>query len=111
MHERSLVKSLLRQVDAIRRQHDANHVSEVRVEVGPLSGVEPLLLAAAFEQLAAESAVAGAKLVIDEVALLADCRPCGREFELGNFDFRCPTCRGNVRVTRGDELLLVSVSL
>jgi hydrogenase nickel incorporation protein HypA/HybF len=105
MHERSLVQSLLKQVDAIRRQHDAKHVSEVRVEVGPLSGVEPLLLAAAFEQLA------GAKLTIDEVALLAECQSCGREFELNDFDFHCPSCRGNVRVTRGDEFLLVSVSL
>jgi hydrogenase nickel incorporation protein HypA/HybF len=111
MHERSLVQSLLKQVDAIRRKHDAKHVSEVRVEVGPLSGVEPLLLEAAFEQLASESPVAGAKFVIDEVALLAECQPCGCEFELSSFDFRCPTCRGSVRVTRGDEFLLVSVSL
>lgn len=111
MHERSLVKTLLKQVEEILRQHDAEQVTEVRVEVGPLSGVEPLLLSTAFEQLAPKSTAAGASLVIDEVALLGDCKSCGCEFEVNDFVFRCPTCGGNVRVIRGDELQLVSVTL
>ena len=111
MHERSLVKALLKQVEEIRRQHDAEHVTEVRVEVGPLSGVEPLLLATAFDQLTPESPAAAANLVIDDVALLAECTSCGCEFAVSHFVFRCPTCGGNVRVTRGDQLQLVSVSL
>lgn len=111
MHEQSLTNALLTQVDAIRRRHNAERVTEVRVEVGPLSGVEPLLLATAFEQLAPQSSAAGSRLVIDEVALLAECQPCGREFEVQNFVFRCPTCGGNTRAIRGDEFQLVSVSL
>ncbi len=111
MHERSLVIALLTQVEEIRRQHGDAQVSEVRVEVGPLAGVEPILLASAFDLLAPESMAAGAQLVIDEVPLLAECDACGREFEVHNFVFRCPTCAGNVRTTRGDALQLVSVSL
>lgn len=111
MHERSLVKALLKQVEEIRGQHDAAHVTEVRVEVGPLSGVEPLLLAMAFEQLASECPAAGANLVIDEVALLAECDSCHYAFDVTDFVFRCPTCGGNVRVKRGDKFQLVSVSL
>ena len=111
MHEQSLIKSLLTKVDAIRRQHDAEHVTEVRVEVGPLSGVEPLLLTNAFEQFAPASTAIGATLVIDEVSLLARCDLCSCEFELSDFIFRCPTCNGNVKVLRGDEVQLVSVSL
>ena len=108
MHEQSLVKTLLRHVDEIRREHDADHATEVRVEVGPLSGVEPLLLATAFEQLTPHSATT---LVIDEVALLARCNSCVQEFEVQNIVFRCPSCGGNVKVIQGDELHLVSVSL
>lgn len=111
MHERSLIHALLRQVDSIRCQHDAVSVTEVRVEVGPLSGVEPLLLATAFEQLAPRNNAAGAKLFIDEVRLLAKCNSCNREFEVEDFVFLCPMCGGGVRVVRGDELQLVSVSL
>jgi hydrogenase nickel incorporation protein HypA/HybF len=111
MHEQSLVRSLLRQAESIRRQHDAEYITEVRVAVGPMSGVEPLLLASAFELLTAETNLAGARLVIDEVALLARCESCRCEFEVNDFVFRCRQCGGNVTVIRGDELQLVSVSL
>ena len=111
MHERSLVRALLKQVERIRRQHDAARVSEVRVEVGPLAGVEPLLLATAFEQLTGSGSLRDARLVIDEVTLLGECRSCSHVFELNDFVFRCPRCGHNVRVTRGDEFQLVSVSL
>jgi hydrogenase nickel incorporation protein HypA/HybF len=111
MHEHSLVRNLLKQAERIRRQHDADRIIEVRVEVGPLSGVEPLLLASAFELLTAEANLAGARLLIDEVALSARCESCQCEFEVNDFVFRCHRCGGNVTVTRGDELQLVSVSL
>ena len=111
MHEQSLVRTLLRQVESIRQEHGGRRVTETRVEVGPLSGVEPLLLASAFEQSASETTAADATLVIDEVALLAECEACREQFELQQFDFRCPACRGNVRIVRGDTLQLISVDL
>lgn len=111
MHEQSLIKTLLRQVEEIRGQHDGERVTEVRVEVGLLTGVEPLLLMSAFDQLAPQSTAAGAKLVIDEVPLIARCKSCCCDFEVTDFVFRCPKCNGTVQVIRGDEFHLVSVSL
>lgn len=111
MHEQSLIRSLLKQVDELRQQHGGGLVAEVRVQLGPLSGVEPLLLASAFDQLSSETSAGGAKLAVEEVTLLAKCDSCDREFEIHDFVFRCPTCQGNVRVTQGDEFQLVSVSL
>jgi hydrogenase nickel incorporation protein HypA/HybF len=111
MHEQSLVRNLLKQVDQIRRDHGASRVAEVRVELGPLSGVEPALLTSAFEQLANDETVDSASLVIDEVELIAKCEACQTEFEVQDFQFRCPDCEGNVKVIQGDELLLISVCL
>lgn len=111
MHEQSLVKNLLRQVDQIRREHDAPRVFEVRIEIGPLSGVEPMLLKIAFEQLCNEEEMRAAFLVIDEVELTVKCRSCHDQFAVRENDFRCPTCGGNVNVIRGDTIQLVSVSL
>ena len=105
------MKALLRQVEELRLDHGAGNVTEVRVEVGPLSGVEPLLLATAFEQLVSASTLSEAKLVIDEVPLQATCESCDCQFEVQRFVFRCPTCGQNVRVIRGDQFQLVSVSL
>lgn len=111
MHEESLVRALLKQVDQLRREHHAQQVTEVRVEAGPLSGVEPMQLVSAFERLAPASTVAGARLVVDEVPLLASCKSCDREFQVSDFVFYCPNCGGNARVIRGDQVQLVSVSL
>ncbi len=110
MHEQSLVGNLLKQVDEIRSQHNAQRVTEVRVELGPLSGVEPLLLASAFELLKPDTPAANAKLVIDEVQLLAQCESCHNQFEINDFVFHCPTCDGNVKVVCGDQFCLVSIS-
>ena len=52
MHEHSLVRSLLDQVEQLRRENGAVSVDVVTVEIGPLSGVEPDLIHSAFEQLA-----------------------------------------------------------
>ena len=98
-------------MDEVRRQHEATRVTEVHIEVGPLSGVEPLLLHSAFDLLVLDSAMQDAQLVIDEVPLRARCEACDFEFEIVDFDFRCPTCRGNVKTISGDEFQLVSVSL
>jgi hydrogenase nickel incorporation protein HypA/HybF len=111
MHEQSLVRNLLKQVDQIRRENNAQRVVEVRVEMGPLSGVEPSLLANAFDQLCCNDTVKTASLVIAQIDLLAECGSCGEQFEVRDFYFRCPTCGGNVKVLQGDELQLVSVSL
>lgn len=111
MHEQSLIKSLLKQVDAVGRKHYAAGVLEVRIQIGPLSGVEPLLLQSAFDQLAYQSNAAGARLVIEEVPLVAECVSCQQQCEVNAFVFLCPTCGGNVNVIHGDGVQLVSVTL
>ncbi len=107
MHEFSLVRSLLEQVDRIVVEQGGHAAVEVRVEIGPLSGVEPLLVKEAFTQLAGKTT-----LIVDEVSLAARCDSCHVEFELDAFHFVCPHC-GNreTRVVRGDAFRLMSVTV
>ncbi len=112
MHERSFVQALIRQIDQVVAENGGGRVAEVRVQVGPLSGVEPLLLRSAFEHGAPATCVAHAKLVIDEVPLTAVCEECDHTFELADYRFRCPRCGAKlVRVTQGDDLQLLSVTI
>jgi hydrogenase nickel incorporation protein HypA/HybF len=107
MHEFSLVRSLLDQVAQIVAEQGGRAAVEVRVEIGPLSGVEPLLIRDAFHQLAN-----GPTLIIEEVPLIARCHTCNREFELKNFRFVCTHCGGReTRVVRGDAFRLMSVTV
>ena len=80
---------------------------EIRVEIGPLSGVEPLLVKAAFSQLAGDGT-----LIIEEVPLTARCDSCRAEFEVEHFHFVCPDCGSReTSVVRGDAFRLMSVTV
>jgi hydrogenase nickel incorporation protein HypA/HybF len=106
----SLVRSLLRQVAELRAAQAGAAVREVRVEVGPLAGVEPLLLAAAFERLAGQWGLEQAVMRVDEVPLEAQCSQCQTIFAVEGFRFVCPHCgEMRLRVVRGDALVLESV--
>lgn len=111
MHEVSLMAELLDQVAGIAL-NNRGVVEEIHVKVGPLSGVEPLLLEAAFAQLVVDSPVAGSRLIVEEVALIAHCTGCSREFVPEHFAFRCPSCNSdNTRIVQGDAVMLQSVVL
>ena len=76
MHERSLVQSFIRQVESILAEQDGATATAIEVSIGPLSGVEPLLVRSAFQQLSAMSQVAEAQLIIHPSELTATCRHC-----------------------------------
>ena len=111
MHELSLVRSLIRQVESILDEEGGQAV-EIEVAIGPLSGVEPLLVQSAFQQLAPDTQLADAVLCIEQTQLLACCRDCPCEFEIHGFLFECPACQSRrVDVTSGDAFRLISVSV
>ncbi|MCA9080324.1 MAG: hydrogenase maturation nickel metallochaperone HypA [Planctomycetaceae bacterium] len=120
MHEQSLVRSLLTQVEQLRIEHGADVVTRVEVEIGPLSGVEPLLVREAFELLVAAEQDANAnsqlrpdlELVIHTVPLGCRCRECGSEWSADSCRFVCDHCRSNsVQVISGDEFRLKNITV
>src|SRR5262245_57181127 len=110
MHERSLVRALIRQVEGIASNHVQSRVLSVRVRLGEFSGVEPELLATAFDDVVQDTSLQGAALDMERVPLEAVCEECGREFRIERFKFRCGEC-GSVRlhIRGGEELWLESV--
>ena len=112
MHESSLVRTLLHQVNDLLIQHHGEAVEEIVIELGPLSGVEPLLVRSSFELLAPEYGMIGTRLVIQEVPLVAKCRACTSTFEVEGFKFRCIRCgSSDIQVIRGDEFRLVNIAI
>lgn len=112
MHEASLVASLLRQLEELVVQSGGGRIDEVRVEVGPLAGVEPLLLREAFHRLKAGTSATDAEFVIDSVGLTCRCPSCRRDYVTDELRFDCPICGcGEVDVTAGDGVVLHSFTL
>lgn len=112
MHEASLVRSLLQQVNDLLIEHDGQSVEAIRIEMGPLSGVERLLVEIAFEQQVDDTPCRGATLHVEEVPLSAICRNCNHEFNIERFRFVCPACDSNhVQITGGEEFRLLDIDI
>jgi hydrogenase nickel incorporation protein HypA/HybF len=110
MHERSLVKALIAQVASLASAQQASRVMDVRVRIGPLSGVEPLLLSGAFADLANADLFEGTTLTVFEVPLRAQCRTCHAVFNVEAFHFRCDVCGSqDIETIDGDAVILESV--
>ncbi len=112
MHEASLAKNLLDQVRNIQREHPLSRVVDVEIELGPLSGVEPMLLSMAFERLVAEEGTGEIELIMREVALQAICEDCQRQCTISDFNFACLHCQSTkLEISQGDCVRLMSVNL
>jgi hydrogenase nickel incorporation protein HypA/HybF len=112
MHERSLVWSLLRQVEDLMREHGAVRVVAIRVGVGQLAGVDPDLFQIAYEDLVEQTPVRGAELRVTAITVEFQCFDCGLRSELVGFRFLCPHCgSGRVVALRGEGVILESVTL
>lgn len=108
MHERSLILALLKHVAQIQSLHDGAAVSEIMVELGPLSGVEPELLHSAYGALADTNA----KLIIDEVPLDVRCLTCRSRSCMKTFESICPICQSTeLQIIGGDTFRLLHVTL
>jgi len=112
MHELSLCEDLIRQVTGLARQHKARSVACVRVQIGMLAGVEPLLLESAFSIARAGTVADQAEMFTEIVPPVVSCRACGAEAEVPASNLRCPACgSGDTRLVRGEELILAQVEL
>src|SRR5580658_8279871 len=90
----------------------ASAVARIIVEVGPLSGIDPALLASAFDVVRAGSYASGAELSIETMPVTISCLVCGTESQTLPNRLLCAGCGGyRTRVVSGDELRLRTVEL
>ena len=66
MHERSLMVSLMAQIEAIARVHQAQRVIRVDVTLGPLAHISPAHFREHFQEASQGTICEGAELVIQE---------------------------------------------
>jgi len=112
MHELSVCQALIGQVVNVAREHQATAVKTVNVRIGPLSGVEPDLLAQAFPLAAAGTVAEAAQLMIESLPIRVHCDKCGAETAAAANRLVCGACGDwHTRLVSGDEMLLASVEL
>ena len=110
MHEYSIVDALLARVEELARERRARAVREVLVSIGELSGVEPDLLATAYDTFRERTICDGARLTILPVAARWDCPRCRRTIPRGEV-LACRRCGSPARLAAGDEIVLERVEM
>ena len=73
MHELAICQALVSQVEAIAAQRTAL-VRQVRVGIGPLSGIEPQLLESAYPLACAGTRAEGSQLEIQKTEVRVRCQ-------------------------------------
>ena len=112
MHELSLCDDLLSQVVAIAAQNNAQSVESITVQIGALSGVEPILLESAFSLIRVGTVAEQAHMIMQTSPVIVLCRACGAESEVAANRLLCKSCQSHeTTLLSGDELILASVAL
>ncbi|MCU0618443.1 MAG: hydrogenase maturation nickel metallochaperone HypA [Gemmatimonadaceae bacterium] len=111
MHEASLAQRIAASVaEAVEPARFAD-VATIHCRVGELSGVQPMLLEAAFGVVAPLTPFPAARLVCESVAVAVHCVACDASFAPVLGRYACPRCGApSARIVAGLELLVTQVA-
>ncbi|MET9395782.1 hydrogenase maturation nickel metallochaperone HypA [Streptomyces sp. NPDC006624] len=111
MHELSIATAIIDRAGELARADGTDAVGAVTVRVGELAGVVPDALGFAFEVARDGTALARARLVVEQVAARAWCEDCAEEFPVGMPPFFwCPRCdRPSGELRSGRELEITGI--
>ncbi|MEP0829499.1 MAG: hydrogenase maturation nickel metallochaperone HypA [bacterium] len=110
MHELRIAESIMQSALEEMTRRNLHSITAIGLRIGALSGVNISSLEFGFESIIPETALAHAKLHIEEVPVRGECSNCGKDFEVNEFIFVCPHCYStNINITAGQELDLVYI--
>ncbi len=112
MHEMSVCVALIAEVERIAAERAHTVVSRIEIGIGPLSGVEAVLLERAFPLAAAGTCAEHAELRIRSTDIVVRCSQCGEESPARANRLLCGACGDyRTRVVSGEEMILQRVEL
>lgn len=105
MHELSLAEGILQIVEDAAAAQGFKRVTEVRLEIGALSGVEIEALSFCLDMVLKDSIAQGARVELEKVPGTGFCLECGETVPVNALYDACPKCGGyQVQATGGTEM-------
>jgi hydrogenase nickel incorporation protein HypA/HybF len=110
VHELSLCGAI---ADIAVRNADERRVEAVHLRIGQLRQVVPDSLAFCWSMVTEATSLEGARLEVEVVAAVLECRSCGVRGGIGDVPtFACAACAGiEVAVISGEEFLVTALDL
>lgn len=105
MHEMGIAISL---IDTLRKEaakHPDSRPRKLGIRIGELTALDASSLEFCFEALLRGTDLEGVQLALEKCPRRHRCLDCAAEFEIRQYDFRCPKCRQlHSECISGDEL-------
>jgi hydrogenase nickel incorporation protein HypA/HybF len=112
MHELGIAQNILEIVQQSVPENLAKSVRQIRIRVGQLSGIVPDSLDFCFNAIINDTDMQQAKLAIEQIPTLSQCKKCAHRFEIEDWIFSCPVCQSvNIELISGKELEIVDIQL
>jgi len=112
MHELAITQSMLDLVLEQAGEIGAKEVGRINLVIGEMCGVVDECVQFYFNFLSKGTIAEGAALSFTMVPTAVRCRGCNKSFELKEFDWTCPYCRGNsLEIIAGKELFVESIEV
>ena len=111
MHELALMTTVVGRACEIAAANGAARVTGITLACGELSGVVPDALEFCFDVCTADTAAAGARLVIEQVPAVWRCAACHAAIaDLDDGSADCPSCHsGPIELEQGRDFHLASI--
>ena len=112
MHEMGIANSVLEAVRNEMRRYPDKFPCKVGVRVGAMVAIDQDSLRFCFDAMILETELDKLELGIEVSPLRLRCQSCGQEFEVRDYNSRCPHCGGlEARCVSGDELELAYLEM
>ena len=87
-------------------------VEKINLKIGKLAAVVPDSLRFCFDVAVKDTPLDGAKLVIQELPVVARCRDCDTQWTISSPAFTCENCNsGSLEILSGRELDIESIEI
>jgi len=105
MHELSIAREIISVVELEASKRRLSSVSEIKLKVGALAGVDPESLSFGFKASTIGTAFEKTKLTVEWVHVKGKCRTCGKSISIDDLIFLCPLCDStDIEILQGEEL-------
>ncbi len=112
MHELAIAQNILEIVQQSVPENQTKSVRGIRIRVGQMSGIVPDSLDFCFSAIINDTHLQRARLAIEQVPTLSQCKTCAHRFGIEDWVFTCPVCQStNLELISGKELEIVEIEL
>jgi hydrogenase nickel incorporation protein HypA/HybF len=87
-------------------------VAQINLKIGKLAAIVPESLRFCFDVAIKDTPLAGAKLAVEEMPVVARCKDCNAQWTIDEPVFICKTCdSGSLEILSGRELDIESIEV